>query len=55
MLIRYRKLKEDMPLLGGEDRGRYSLCCHMAAKLMSFIYIYLLLSAKQAELAKLLT
>lgn len=44
MLRRYRKLKEDMPLLGGEDRGRYSLCCNTAAKLMSFISFYLLLS-----------
>ena len=23
MLRRYRKIKEDMPLLSGEDRGRY--------------------------------
>ena len=55
MLSRYRKLDEDMPLLSGEDRGRYSFCCHTAAKQMSSIFFYLLLSTKQAELAKLLT
>ncbi len=26
MLRRYRKIKEDMPLFSGEDRGQYSVC-----------------------------
>ena len=34
MLRRYRKIKGDMPLSSGEDRGRYSVCNHSAAKLM---------------------
>ena len=47
MLGRYRKLEE--------DRGQYSVCYNHAAKLMSSISIYLLLSPfiyKASELAK---
>ena len=44
MLSSYRKIKEDMPLFSGEDRGRYSVCNFSAAKLLSFISFYLLLS-----------
>ena len=44
MLRRYRKIKVDMPLFSGEDRGRYSVCNHFAAKLLSFISFYLHLS-----------
>ena len=49
MLRRYRKLQEDMPLLSGEDRGRYF------GKRVFYIktnVIYLPLSTRQAELAK---
>jgi hypothetical protein len=52
MLRRYRKIKEDSRLSAAEDRRRYSVCGDPAAKLMSFIFFYLLLSTKQAELAK---
>jgi hypothetical protein len=55
MLRRYRKIKEDMPLFSGEDRGQYSGCYHSAAKLLSFISFYLHLSPsiyKTSELAK---
>jgi len=63
MSRRYKKIKEDMPLLSGEDRGRYFVCGCSAAKLlfafvhqhMSFIFFYLHISPyiyKQAELAK---
>ena len=38
MLRRYRKIKVDMPLFSGEDRGRYSVCNHSAAKLMDNWY-----------------
>ena len=51
MLRRYREIKEDMPLVSGEDRGQYSVCNHSAVKLLddwylplSFISLYLLLS-----------
>jgi len=44
MLRRYRKIKVDMPLFSGEDRGRYSVCNHSAAKLLSSISFYLHLS-----------
>ena len=42
MLRRYREIKEDMPLVSGEDRGQYSVCNHSAA---STYVLYLLLSS----------
>jgi hypothetical protein len=44
MLRRYRKIKEDMPLFSGEDRGQYSVCKLSAAKPLSYISFYLHLS-----------
>ena len=41
---RYRKIKEDMPLFSGEDRGQYSVCNLSAAILLSFISFYLHIS-----------
>ena len=38
---RYMKLKEDMPLLSGEDRGRYFGKRGSVSRLMSFISLYL--------------
>ena len=52
MYCRYKKIKEDMPLSAAEDRGHYSICGDSAEKQLSFISFYLLLSPKQAELAK---
>ena len=52
MLSRYRKIKVDSRFSAAEDRGRYSVCGDSAAKLLSFISLYLLLSTRQAELAK---
>jgi hypothetical protein len=52
MLRRYRKIKEDMPFFSGEDRGRYSVSGESAAKLLSSIFFYLLLSTRQAKLTK---
>ena len=44
MLRRYRKIKVDMPLFSGEDRGRYSASNRYTAKLLSSISFYLHLS-----------
>ena len=44
MLSRYRKIKEDSRFSAAEDRGQYSVCGDSAVKLMSFIFLYLLLS-----------
>ena len=44
MLRRYRKIKEDSRYSAAEDRGQYSVSSDSAAKLMSFIFFYLLLS-----------
>ena len=44
MLRRYRKIKEDSRFIAAGDRGRYLVCGDSAAKLMSFISLYLLLS-----------
>ena len=59
MLRRYRKIKEDMSLLSGEDRGRYfgkrGLCIKTNVfylPLSSSTSFYLLLSKRQAKLAK---
>ena len=51
MLRRYRKIKVDMPLFSGEDRGRYSVCNRYAAKLLSYIsfYLHLLPSISKAS------
>ena len=38
------KIKEDSRFSAAEDRGRYSVCGVSAAKLMSFISLYLPLS-----------
>ena len=43
MSRRYRKIKEDMPLLSGEDRRRYFGKRGSASKQMSFTSFYLLL------------
>ena len=59
MLRRYRKIKEDMPLLSGEDRGRYFGKLVFCIK-TNVIYLllspcsknYLPLSTRQAKLAK---
>ena len=45
MLSRYRKIEEDSRLTTVEDRGQYSANHHSAAKLLSFIFFYLLLSS----------
>jgi hypothetical protein len=45
MLRRYRKIKEDMPLFSGGDRGQYAICTDVAARLTSSIFFYLLLSS----------
>ena len=45
MLSRYRKIEEDSRLTTVEDRGQYSANHHSAAKLLSFIFLYLLLSS----------
>ena len=52
MLSRYRKIYGDSRFSAVEDRGLYFVCGTAAAKLTSFISFYLLLSPKQAELAK---
>ncbi len=44
MLRRYMKIKGDMPLFSGGDRGQRFACCCPADKLTSFISHYLLLS-----------
>ena len=44
MLRRYRKIKEDNRFIAAGDRGRYLVCGDSAAKLMSSISLYLLLS-----------
>ncbi|MBQ2210991.1 MAG: hypothetical protein II404_13700, partial [Prevotella sp.] len=36
-----RKIEEDSRFSAEEDRGRYSVCGHSAAKLSSFISFYL--------------
>ena len=38
------KIKEDNRLMAVEGRGRYSVCYHSAARLLSFIFFYLLLT-----------
>ena len=45
MIRRYKKIKEDNRLTVVEDRGRYSVCGCSAAKVLSFIFLYLLLSS----------
>ena len=44
MFRRYRKIKGDSRFSAAEDRGRYSVCGDSAAKLLSFISFYLLLT-----------
>ena len=44
MLRRYRKIKEDSRISAAEDRGHYSISVDSAAKLMSFISFFLLLT-----------
>ena len=44
MLSRYMKIEVDSRLSAAEDRGRYSVCGYSAAKLLSFIFFYLLLT-----------
>ena len=44
MLSRYMKIEVDSRLSAAEDRGRYSVCGYSAAKLLSFISFYLLLT-----------
>ncbi|MEE1316343.1 MAG: hypothetical protein U0K35_03850, partial [Prevotella sp.] len=65
-LRRYRKIKEDMPLLSGEDRGRYfgkrgglhQNKCHLSPSIFIYLLLspcsknYLPLSTRQAKLAK---
>ena len=50
------KLLQDIKTLyiddSGEDRGRYSVSGESAAKLLSSIFFYLLLSTRQAKLTK---
>ena len=57
MLRRYGKIKEDMPLLSGEDRGQYydklvfCIKTNVIYLLLSpFISLYLLLFTRQAKL-----
>ena len=38
------KIKVDSRFSAAEDRGRYSVCGYSAAKLLSFIFYYLLLA-----------
>ncbi len=38
------KIEVDSRLSAAEDRGRYSVCGYSAAKLLSFIFFYLLLT-----------
>ena len=59
MLRRYRKIEVDSRFSAAEDRGHYSICGYCVALQTSFISFispsisfYLLLSPKQAELAK---
>ena len=52
MLRRYREIEVDSRFSAAEDRGHYSICGDSAEKQLSFISFYLLLSPKQAELAK---
>ena len=44
MLRRYRKIEVDSRFSAAEDRGHYSICGDSAAKLSSFIFLYLLLT-----------
>ena len=53
MLRRYRKIKEDMPLSAAKIEDDTLASEGSASKQMSFISFYLLLSTRQAELAKL--
>ena len=56
MLIRrYTKINGDSRLTATGDRGHHSVCKYHAAKLMSFISLYLLLTPsiyRASELAK---
>ena len=44
MFSRYKKIKGDSRFSAAEDRGHYSVCGGSAAKHLSFIFFYLLLT-----------
>ena len=47
---RYREIDEDSRLTTAEDRGHYTVCSHFASRLLSFIFLCLLLSSSVSSL-----